>query len=72
MAYDAMTGTIDFAEALVCLKRGGKVRRLSWFVGIYVVLAADKFVAVNSMIDKEGSWVPDADDVLAMDWEETV
>lgn len=70
MAYDAMTGTIDFAEALVVLKRGGKVRRLIW-PGITVQLEGNDFVATNAS-GRRGAWVPDATDVLAMDWEETV
>lgn len=70
MAYDAMTGTIDFAEALVALKRGGKVRRLIW-PGTTVQLEGVNFVATNAL-GQRGMWVPDASDVLAMDWEETV
>lgn len=70
MAYDAMTGTIDFAEALVCLKRGGKVRRLIWD-STTIRLDGEKFVATN-WAGQRGEWVPDAADVLAMDWEETV
>ena len=70
MAYDAMTGTIDFAEALVALKRGGKVRRLIW-PSTVVQLEGNDFVAVSAL-GLRGKWVPDAEDVLAMDWEETV
>lgn len=71
MAYDAMTGTIDFAEALVALKRGGKVRRLIW-AAIHIQLEGGDFVAYNNAAGRSGKWVPDAADVLAMDWEETV
>lgn len=71
MAYDAMTGTIDFSEALVVLKRGGKVRRLIWSA-IHVQLEGQDFVAYNNVAGRRGKWVPDAEDVLAMDWEETV
>lgn len=78
MSYDALTGTVDFSEALVCLRRGGKLVRRAWLYKghhIYIKLTDDGQGPVFGLFDqkdssRKGHWQPDVVDTLAADWEE--
>lgn len=78
MSYNPSTGTVDFSEALMCLKRGGKLVRRYWQTQgheIFIKLTDDGIGPVYGMFNREtgtrvGRWQPDTVDTLAMDWEE--
>ena len=70
MTYDALTGTVDFSDALVSLKQGVKMRRKGWLPGSYIELAEDAFKAghIAGTVARVGT--PCMEDLLAADWEE--
>ena len=67
--YNASTGEIDFGMALDVMKRGQRVKRRGW---------TDAFIRIKDkgfFIHKDGqdvAWVPEWDDLLALDWSEIV
>ena len=72
MKYNAATGAMCFASALVSMKKGGTVRRDSWhedcdyarIVGGEILLSVRGNVAIPANFDDE--------DILAEDWQEAV
>ena len=72
MKYDAATGQMCFASALVSMKKGGKVRRPAWPAEDMLVIRF-KYIArlmeAGQAIDRYSMVFSD---VLAEDWQEAV
>jgi hypothetical protein len=76
--YNASTGTMCFAAALLSLKAGGLVRRRSWppltWVGLETVAPgfAPSRLFFRLPNGAHESWVRPMPDLLAEDWEEAL
>ena len=72
MKYNAATGAMCFASALVSMKKGGKVRRAGWHEdcgytridGGEILLSVRGNAAIPANLDDE--------DILAEDWQEAL
>ncbi len=81
MSYDASTGTMCFAEALVSLKKGGRVCRSGWNgKGMWIMLQRPDFhskmslpyIFMRTVQEDNVPWLASQTDLLAEDWMEAL
>jgi hypothetical protein len=86
MSYDAITGTMGFEDAIVSLKKGGKVQRLGWNgKGMWLSLVSGwmdtetfdgverlPFIQMKTADGNLVPWLASQTDMLAEDWQEAV
>lgn len=73
--YNAATGAMCFASALLSLKQGGIVRRQSWPALCWIALDQRPRFPQLMMRAPSGEyvgWSRPTDDLLAEDWEEAL
>ena len=74
MTYHAVEGTMCFGDALVSLKKGGKVRRRAWPAASFLSIApgprGKERPSIRTSMGVE--WRGSSDDLLAEDWEEAI
>lgn len=81
MAYDPITGAVDFGAALEELKRGGRVARLGWNgKGMWIALQAPtklskmtrQYIYMKTVSGDLVPWVASQTDLLATDWQSVI
>ena len=69
MRYNPENGHLDFSHALDVMIAGRKVTRPSWG-GSYAFCNPNGFFVYMPDRNKDVVWLPDADELLAIDWTE--
>lgn len=81
MAYDPITGAVDFGAALEELKRGGRVARLGWNgKGMWIALQpatklskmTRQYIYMKTVSGDLVPWVASQTDLLATDWQSVI
>ena len=68
--YDALTGNLDFSEALKSLRNGNRVARRSWYPDVYLFVDEGKLFMSNKT--NFYHWFVGPTDLMAEDWYELV